>query len=221
MPITAAELTSKAMVNCPEDLPAQTGALQVQSVFAKNACRGLLYPKSTSNVLRLEKSTYTWSTWNVTTPVFQVCKLPSMSCLELISLEAAMLNSVEPLGLSTTGPQVYSRQMSEDLDLIFLCCRLFGYEAIGHLCLHLECDAAKVAGALGLSLQRLNAAPPRDLEDLCATLLTSRIRLETFGFFFGFWAFPRDSQDFAHKAAKESSDQLLSDAKIKYVHESR
>ena len=70
-------------------------------------------------------------------------------------------------------------------------------------------------------LQRLNAAPPRDLEDLCATLLTSRIRLETFGFFFGFWAFPRDSQDFAHKAAKESSDQLLSDAKIKYVHESR
>ena len=117
MPITAAELTSKAMVNCPEDLPAQTGALQVQSVFAKNACRGLLYPKSTSNVLRLEKSTYTWSTWNVTTPVFQVCKLPSMSCLELISLEAAMLNSVEPLGLSTTGPQVYSSCYSPQLQL--------------------------------------------------------------------------------------------------------
>ena len=83
----------------------------------------------------------------------------------------------------------------EELDLTHVCCRielpcshvawvrLLCRQAIGHLCLHLECDAAKVATVLGLSrvlgqaehcswtcrhsrgLRRLTTAPPRDLED--------------------------------------------------------
>ncbi|CAE6959336.1 unnamed protein product [Symbiodinium sp. CCMP2592] len=45
-------------------------------------------------------------------------------------------------------------------------------QAIGHLCLHLECDAAKVATVMGLSLQRLTTAPPRDLEAVAGSRQT-------------------------------------------------
>ncbi|OLP90861.1 RCC1 and BTB domain-containing protein 2 [Symbiodinium microadriaticum] len=74
-----------------------------------------------------------------------------ITAAELTS-KAAMLNSVE----------AQDRRAGPDTRLL---------QAIGHLCLHLECDAAKVATVLGLSLRRLTTAPPRDLEDFAYKVL--------------------------------------------------
>mmetsp|Transcript_107045 Transcript_107045/g.149272 ORF Transcript_107045/g.149272 Transcript_107045/m.149272 type:complete len:84 (-) Transcript_107045:176-427(-) len=74
-----------------------------------------------------------------------------ITAAELTS-KAAMLNSVE----------AQDRRAGPDTRLL---------QAIGHLCLHLECDAAKVATVMGLSLQRLTTAPPRDLEDFAYKVL--------------------------------------------------
>mmetsp|Transcript_69765 Transcript_69765/g.110248 ORF Transcript_69765/g.110248 Transcript_69765/m.110248 type:complete len:83 (-) Transcript_69765:193-441(-) len=76
-----------------------------------------------------------------------------------LSAKAAMLNSVETEG----------SQQQPDIALL---------QAIGHLCLHLNCDAERVSAALGLSLWRLRACPPRDLEDFARKVLAGLYSLD-------------------------------------------
>mmetsp|Transcript_99818 Transcript_99818/g.237908 ORF Transcript_99818/g.237908 Transcript_99818/m.237908 type:complete len:85 (+) Transcript_99818:59-313(+) len=78
--------------------------------------------------------------------------MPIPSAAEL-SAKAAMLNSVEPM--DQTG----------EPDLAMM-------QAIARVCLALNCDAQRVAQELHLCLRRIQAWPPRDMEDFARKVLT-------------------------------------------------
>eukprot|EP00913_Durusdinium_trenchii_P012557 g11792.t1 len=58
------------------------------------------------------------------------------------------------------------------------CTDLALLQAIGHLCLHLNCDVERVSEALGLSVLRLRTSPPRDLEDFARKVLAGLYSLD-------------------------------------------